>query len=243
MTLLSVRTNAIKLSGRYDLVNADGATPEAGSDNGMNFFINAGLRYLDLKFDHKKADGVSYNTLATNSWYLPLANVRAIETIWANDSTERWEVERKSLVWMKENYPDLISVTTSSDTMYWAPALIRGIDITNKDSLGSFFTYALAQTGNESYSGIILLPPSDTNLVLEISGKFWSPTLTSDTDTNYWTEVHEMALVWATLRQLEISYRNKEGAQDWELALADYMMGLDKDEIQEQISNVDVMEG
>jgi hypothetical protein len=242
MTLLSVRTNAVKLSGRYDLINADGATPEAGSDNGMNFFINGAQRYLDLKFDSKKSDGVSYQTLSTNGWYVPLA-IRAIETVWANNSSEKWELERKSLYWMKENYTNLISATTSSAIMYWAPALIRGIDVTNKDSLGAFFAYALTQTGNEAYSGIIVLPPTDESIVLEVSGKFWSPTLTSDTDTSYWSEVHEMLLVWATLRQLEISYRNKEGAQDWEMAIADYAMGLDKDEIQEQISNVDVLEG
>jgi hypothetical protein len=49
--------------------------------------------------------------------------------------------------------------------------------------------------------------------------------------------------VWASLRMLEVSYRNSEGAKDWDLALSSYLMGLDKDEIQEQISSVDVMEG
>ena len=243
MTLLSVRTLATKLSGRYDLVLDDGATPESGSDNGMNAFVNSGQRYLDLLFDSKKVDGVRYDTLAASSWYLPVAGFRAIEDVWVNHTTERWRIERKSLVWMKENYTGLVSSVDTGDVQYWSPALIRGIDVTNKDSLGAFFNYALAQTSYENYSGIIILPPSDVNLVIEISGKFWSPTLSSDSDTSYWTEVHEMVLVWATLRQLEISYRNKEGASDWEQAIAGYIMGLDKDEIQEQISNVDALEG
>jgi hypothetical protein len=234
---------AVKLSGRYDLVNEDGSTPENGTDNGMNSFITSGQRYLDMLIDSKKSDGVRYDTLAIDGWYVPITGIRAIETVWANHTTERWQLERKSLVWMKENYADLISATTSGDAEYWAPALLRGIDVTNKDSLGAFFNYALAQTSYEDYSGIIVLPKTDVALVLEISGKFWSPTLSNDTDTSYWTEVHEMLLVWATLRQLEISYRNKEGASDWEQAIAGYIMGLDKDEIQEQISNVDVLEG
>jgi len=243
MTLLSVRTLAVKLSGRYDLINEDGSTPESGSDNGMNSFINSGQKYLDMLFDHKKADGVRYESFSISTWYIPITGIRAIEDVWVNSTTERWRPERKSLVWMKENYADLVSATTSGDALYWAPAMIRGLDITNKDSLGTFFNYALAQTSYEHYSGLIILPPTDVALVVEISGKFWSPTLTNDTDTSYWTEVHEMVLVWAALRQLEISYRNKEGASDWEQAIAGYVMGLDKDEIQEQISNVDVLEG
>lgn len=243
MTLLSVRTLAVKLSGRYDLINEDGDTPEAGTDNGMNSFINSGQKYLDMLFDSKKGDGVRYDTLAIDGWYVPITGIRAIEDVWVNDTTESWQLDRKSLWWMKENYNDLISSTSSGDAEYWAPALIRGIDVTNKDSLGAFFNYSLAQTNYENYSGIIILPKTDVALVVETSGKFWSPTLTSDTDISYWTEVHEMALVWATLRQLEISYRNKEGASDWEAAIASYVIGLDKDEIQEQISNVDAMEG
>jgi hypothetical protein len=243
MALLSVRTNAVKLSGRYDLINADGDTPEAGTDNGFNFFINGAQRYLDTKFDSKKSDAVSYQTLSANGWYLPLADIRAIETVWANNTSTRWQLERKSLLWMKDNYTGLVSAATSGSPLYWAPGLARGIDVTNKDALGVFFAYALTQTGNESYSGIMVLSPTESSIVLEISGKFWSPTLANDTDTSYWSEVHEMLLVWATLRQLEISYRNKEGAQDWELAIADYVMGLDKDEIQEQISNIDQLEG
>ena len=243
MTLLSVRTLAVQLSGRYDLVNADGATPESGSDNGMNSFINSGQRYLDMFIDSKKSDGVSYETLAIGSWYLPLQNVRALEDVWANNTTDRWRLERKTLVWMKENYTELITATTSGSPLYWAPALLRGISVTNKDSLGAFFNYSLTQTAYENYSGLIILAPTDVALVIEVIGKFWSPTLTSDTDTSYWSEVHEMLLVWASLRQLEVSYRNREGASDWDAAIANYLMGLDKDEIQEQISSTDQMEG
>jgi hypothetical protein len=144
---------------------------------------------------------------------------------------------------MKENYADLISATTSGTPLYWAPALLRGISVTNKDTLGAFFNYSLTQTAYENYSGLIILAPTDVALIVEVIGKFWSPTLTSDTDTSYWSVVHEMLLVWASLRQLEVSYRNREGASDWDAAIANYLMGLDKDEIQEQISSTDQMEG
>jgi hypothetical protein len=243
MTLLSTRTLAVTLSGRHDLINADGDTPESGSDNGMNVYINSGQRYLDMLIDSKKVDGVRYDTLSIDSWYLPIQDIRAVESLWVNNTTSRWQLERKSLVWMKENYAGLVSTTTSGAPLYWAPTLLRGISVTNITSLGTFFNYALTQTGYEGYSGVIILAPTKEALVVEISGKFWSPTLTSDSDESYWSSVHEMLLVWATLRQLEISYRNKEGANDWDAAIASYVIGLDKDEIQEQISNVDQLEG
>jgi hypothetical protein len=243
MTLLSVRSLAIKLSGRYDLINANGDTPESGSDAGMNSFINSGQRYLDMQFDGKKSSGVRYDSLAIGSWYLSIDGIRAIEDVWVNSTTERWQLERKPLWWMKQNWTELVSATIQGDVMYWAPALLRGISVTNKDSLGAFFNYALTQTGYESYSGIIMLPVTDVALIVETSGKFWSPNLTIDTDESYWSSVHEMLLVWATLRQLEISYRNQEGAKDWDAAITSYIFGLDKDEIQEQISSVDALEG
>jgi hypothetical protein len=243
MTLLSVRTLAVQLSGRYDLINDDGATPESGSDKGMNAFINSGQRYLDMQFDGKKASGVRYDPLAIGAWYLSINGIRAIEDVWVNSTSERWQLERKSLWWMKQNYSELVSASTSGDAMYWAPVLLRGIDVTNKDSLGAFFSHALTQTGYEGYSGVMILPVTDVALVAEISGKFWSPTLSSDSDESYWSSVHEMLLVWASLRQLEVSYRNREGAADWDAAITSYIFGLDKDEIQEQISSVDVLEG
>jgi hypothetical protein len=243
MTLLSVRTLAIKLSGRYDLVNADGATPESGTDAGMNSFINSGQRYLDMLIDSKKSSGLRYDTLALGSWYLPIPDIRAIEDVWVNDTTARWQLERKPLNWMKENWPELVSSTTSGSAQYWSPTLIRGISVANRDTLGTFFNYNLTQTGYEAYSGIVILPVTDVALTVEISGKFWSPTLTVDSDESYWSSVHEMLLVWASLRQLEISYRNREGAADWDTAMASYIMGLDKDEIQEQISSLDQLEG
>jgi hypothetical protein len=243
MTLLSVRTQAVDISGRYDLINEDGDTPESGSDNGMNKYINSGQRYLDMQFDSKKGDGVRYDNLAIDGWYLPIQNIRAIEDVWVNNTTTRWQLERKTLFWLKENFESSVSTTASEASAYWAPTLLRGISVTNKDTLGAFFNYALTQTGYEGYSGIVILSPTSEALVVEVSGKFWSPTLTNDSDESYWSSVHEMLLVWATLRQLEISYRNKEGASDWDSAINSYIFGLDKDEIQEQISSTDQMEG
>ena len=243
MTLLSVRTSAVQLSGRYDLINADGDTPESGTDNGMNAFINSGQRYLDMLIDSKKGDGVRYDSLSLGSWYLSIQDIRALEDVWVNSTTARWQLERKPLNWMKENWPELVSATTSGDAQYWSPALLRGVAVTNRDALGTFFNYNLTQTGYEGYSGIIILPVTDIALTVETSGKFWSPTLASDSDESYWSSVHQMLLVWASLRQLESSYRNREGAADWDNAIASYIMGLDKDEIQEQISNVDQLEG
>lgn len=237
MNLGEVRAQFVKVSGRYDLVNED------ESDNGADFFINSGQKFLDRKVDHKKVRGTYFSSLTAGVYYLAVPDIRALEEVWVNSSSERWGLTRHSLSDMKDAYPDLVSAITAGDMLYWCPVVYRGMATTAMNSLGTFANFVAAETGNENTSGILLLPPSDVNLVVEVIGKFWSPTLSGDSDASYWTTYHYDILLWAALRQLEISYRNREGAADWDAAIADAILDLDKDEITEQIHNVDQLEG
>ena len=49
MNLLQMRTKSRELSGRFDLVNSD------FSDNGMDFFINEGRKFLDRLDETQKS--------------------------------------------------------------------------------------------------------------------------------------------------------------------------------------------
>lgn len=237
MNLGEVRAQFVKVSGRYDLINED------DTDNGANFFINSGQRFLDRKVDHKKVRGSYFASLAADGYYLALPYIRVIEEVWVNDTSERWGLTRHSLSDMKDNYPDLISGTDSGDSMYWCPVVYRGIQVTDMNSLGTFANFVAAESGGEDTSGILIMPPTDVALVVEVIGKFWSPTLSSDSDESYWTARHFDILLWASLRQLEVSYRNREGAADWDAALSDALFDLDKDEVSEQVHNTDQLEG
>jgi len=119
--------------------------------------------------------------------------------------------------------------------------MLRAIDSTDIDDQGAFFNYVLADS--DTYNGVIFMAPTDEALVVEIVGKFYSDTLTDNDDTSYWTQNHMMTLVWAALRQLEISYRNTEGARDWQRAIEDSVSGIDKDIVEEETADTEEMEG
>ena len=237
MKLDDLRTKFIKFSGRDDLVNSD------GSDNGANFFINSGQRFLDRSIDFRKSTGVYFKSLATNSWYLKLDGCRTIDKIWVNTSEERWLLERKDLAWLYKKYADLISETDSGSPLYWAPAELRGIRTSDKDDQGDFFNYVVGESGREDVVGIVLLPPADEAITLEIHGKFYSPELDNDSDRSYWSEVVPETLLMAALYRLEVFYRNTEGAKDWLAAIDLDLVGIDKDAVHEDNVNVDTLEG
>lgn len=237
MNLGEVREKFVKFSGRYDLVNTD------DSDNGADFFINAGQRFLDRRIDFRKGDGSYFEGLSADVWYLKLTGCRSLEKVFINTSEERWELVRKDLLWLYNKYSDLISGTDSGDPLHWAPARLRGLDITDKTSLGSFFSYVLAEAGNEDYQGLVILPPPDESVVVELMGKFYSPELSADSSESYWSVNFPETLINAALYRLEISYRNSDGARDWLAAIDIDLMDIDKDGVQEDTANVDQLEG
>ena len=236
MNLGEVRAKFVQLSGREDLVNAD------DTDNGANFFINAGQRFLDRKIDFKKSYGRIFEELSAGSWYFRFTDCRSLDRVWINDSEERWQLERKDLDWLHNEYPDLIADTDQDDPLYWCPAMLRGMDITDVAAQGTFFNYVLAETAYEDYSGIIVLPPPDASMVVELWGQFYSPTLSADADESFWSVVVPETLLLSALYRLETFYRNTAGANDFLSAIAMDLKDLDQDQVHEDNVNVDQME-
>ena len=237
MNLGELRSKFIAFSGRDDLVNSD------DSDNGANFFINAGQRFLDRRIDFKKSDGVYYKSVAVDSWYLKLENCRSIDSVWVNDDEDKWKLIKKDLDWIGANYTELISATTSSAPLYWAIAKLRGIVTSAKDDQGDFFDYVIGESGRENVSGILFLPPTDEAITIAVHGKFYSPTLDSDGDSSYWTVEVPETLLMASLYRLELFYRNTEGAKDWLAGIELDLMDIDKDSVHEDNVNVSDLEG
>ena len=237
MNSQEIRIQFAKLSGRYDLINSN------NTDNGADFFLNAGQRWLDRKINHKKSRARYFEEVAAGTWYVKMQTLRVAEEVWINDSEERWELDRKAWNWLHNEFPDLISSTDRDDPLYWSPAELRGEEITDIDAQGSFFNYALAYDDNEEYSAIIILPPPDVSMVVEVVGRFWTPTLTGETMETYWSIQHPDILLTAALYKLESFMRNTAGAKDYLFALGEDVIDLDKDEIQQDIWEVDQLEG
>ena len=240
MNLLQFRTKARALSGRFDLVNED------GSDNGMDFFINEGRKFLDRLDETQKSWGSAYKFLDVGHFSVSFPYCRAIKEVWAGSITNgRWQVEKKDLQDLIEGYlTGLPSSRTNGTILYYSPCITRHIpeDATVSD-IESYLGYidTPAKPSHE-YNSIIFNVPTDEKLAITINGLFYSHELTSDTDSNYWTSEHPMLLFMSTMRQIEIVNRNSQGVNDWTSAIITEMKQLGMDLVEELISEVSQME-
>ena len=241
MNLLDIRTKFIELSGRSDLV----VNETDYVDSGANFFINAGNRWLDRLENVPKSPGKIYKRIENGDWFATFNDCRAVKKVYVTNDEGRKEVVKKELGWIMLEYSDTIAEIDTGTPRYYTSAILRMVP----QSLGavtmSQFVGETVQTDIEhmAYNGIIWMPPADETLILEIQGLFYSETLSVDTDINHWSINDPLILVFAALHELEESYRNTEGARDWEVAIEKKVMGLGMDDVEEQIAGVNQMEG
>ena len=86
-----------------------------------------------------------------------------------------------------------------------------------------------------------ILPRPSREYTLEVHGNFYSPILDTDTSSNIWSELYPDTLVKAALYELEVFYRNTEGANDWLNAIQADLIAAEQLEVFEEIHNKDEM--
>lgn len=236
MNLEQIRTTLGDLSGRTDLA-------EENTDL-ADFFINEGSKYLDRNSETQKTWANNYSYLAVNSWYVQIPFCRAFKEVWLSSTTAKWQLEKISLNdMMSELLTTKVSLLSSGSPCYYCPAITRNVpegsplptDITDYSDI-------LSTTGS-AYNAILVAPVPNESLLVNALGIFYSKTLTLETDENYWSVVHPSLLIQAALREIEIFNRNSTGVKDWESAITSTLDGINKDLVEEQITDVDQMEG
>lgn len=241
MNLLQIRTLFRKLSGRFDLVNAD------FSDNGADFFLNEGRKFLDRLDETQKSWASHFKLIEVGYFSASFPYCRAIKEVWIADATNgRWQLEKKDLQDLIEGYlTGLPSSRTEGTPLYYSPCLSRYIpEGAEAGDIGAFAGYTEVPAGNaHEYNTILLNVPVQYQSMLDIRGLFYSMELVEDTDENYWSAVHPMLLYMSAMRQVEISNRNTQGVKDWTESIATEMRQLGMDLVEELISEVDQMEG
>lgn len=241
MNLLSLRKKFRQLSGRFDLINED------GSDNGMDFFINAGSRFLDRLDEVQKSWASYFTTLAVGRFIVTFPMSRAIKEVWVATADDgRWQLEKKDLQDLMAGYlTGLPSSRSSGSPLYYSPCITRHIpeDVT-ADGLDAFAGFIETPAGNAyEYNSILINVPTDKTLMVDIRGLFYSKELEENEDRNYWTETNPMLLYMSTMRQIEVVNRNTQGVNDWTSAISTEMSQLGMDLVEELIAEVDQMEG
>ena len=237
MTLTEVLASLGKLSGRFDLTVDD-------TDLGK-FFINEGSRFLDRHSETQKTWASHYVYLAASGWYVEIPSCRAIKEVWIHNSAgKRWQLEKINIQEMLSDIlPQLAATLGTGNSLYYSPAVTRQVpEDGTLPPESATYTDILVSSGYP-YTAVIIAPPPNVQILVDVRGLYYSAALVEDGDTNYWSEEHPSTLVKAALREIEIFNRNRQGVKDWEAAIDVDMEALGKDLVEEIIAEVDQMEG
>lgn len=120
------------------------------------------------------------------------------------------------------------SLSAQGEPYYYSLDVVRDVDVTETDS---------------TVRGILFGPPADGYYTLTVVGIFRFTELSSDIDTNYWTDEWSLLLLYAALYTLESSYRNTAGMRDWMNAITTILFGIELDKVEEEIHDIDQMRG
>lgn len=233
MKLSELHDEFVFLSGREDL-----------SDDRKNFFINSGQRFLDRAVTTRDSMGKFIAAVNIDDWYVTFKGCRAIESVFVASDDDRWQLEKKELGWMMLNYTDPIADIDSDEPLYYATPILRSVPQDKTSITLSKFVGETVQTDHKhfGYNGIIWMPPTDEKLIVEVHGLFYTEELKVDEDESVWSVVYPNVLIMAALRELEIFYRNTEGAKDWTSAILVELATLEFDLIEEEIAGITQIE-
>ncbi len=242
MNLVQIRQKFIEICGRYDLV----VDITAWADNGADFFINAGQRFLDRMIQSPKTMGRVFRLTETGDYGVTFETCRSIKEVWCADTTSRWELTKKDMRDFRNEYwnEPVGSIQQGEPTVY-VPAQMRKIpDRIELEDLEAIIGYADVMIGDDAvYRGVLFMPPTDGQYQIEVFGHFYSPALEEDDHFSYWSEVHPMALIQGAMAMLEMSYRNTQGYNDAIRAINSIVTPIEMDTVEEDISGVNQMEG
>jgi len=242
MNLKEVRTQLIKLSGIPDLEDEDGL------DNGGNFYINEGSRYLDQKSSDLLGNSRTsvFKTLAIGSYYTIFENCRSVLEVWIHTDTGVTRLVKADYSELKAYYGEKISDLDKGTPAYYALVHLRFEpnydDQTVSEKLASAFADVVV-SDSVDYNAVLITPPPDEAVQLEIVGNFYSPKLTANSSVNFWSARYPGLLLKAALMEIEVYNRNTQGVKDWEAAINADFLGIDMDSVLEQNAEVDALEG
>lgn len=230
MNLREIREEFIKKSGRYDLVDDS----ESFKDQGADFFIRAGQRFLDKQGDF--GTGLIHEfLLSTNAGqrdYVIQDCWNIISLFYSKDSNKKcWEkVERVySLECDKCRFGSgffyaLIPLKTLPSVQ---EASAKDLDVP-----ASF--YNLSSNGKvEDVRGlkIMLSPEPSETFLLRAIGNFYSKELLADQDVSFWSVYYPETLLKSAMYELEVFYRNSEGSKDWLDALTVDLRNIEQSQL------------
>jgi hypothetical protein len=259
MDLVTVRDQFVKATGRRDLVTS------AGANAGADWWIAQGQRWLDMRLTTPKTIARHSVKLAAGGFIVHAANLRSAQEVEFVNGDGRKKLERKSRDELFALYPNLledldsdlqppvlnVSANYQGTPAYWCPVSIALSPDQNyrvPPPGGDPFGFRLGLEGvlpgdHYNMGGMLILPPPDAEGYVHFWGMFWSPTLAQDTDKDYWTMVHPLALVLSAKALLQGSLNDAEGAGETRRELEEYLMGIRRDMAWEESAGTSIRSG
>lgn len=258
-TLAHIRTWLESVTGRSDLVNSD------GSDNGMDQYVNAGVRFLDDRAHTHKSLGRLTELLPAGSSRITFQNCKSIMHVWVTDGDARVKLNKLDFQVFRLKYPDLMLDIDASLT----PPIVnigsgtgQPLDYTispsglapeqnyvdpedfGEDNTVFRYDYYDVQAGDHyAYRQIIFAPIPDQEYTISLFGDFDSQPLVDDADKNFWSVKYPHVLVMAAAYMMEIMWRNTQGASDWLAQINLSITLMDNNNAEEEAFDVTKIDG
>jgi len=224
------------------------------ADNiGADFFIDAGQRMLDRKASYIKAYMWYKKNVTSGTYKLKFQQAASVKEVWIMSETYgRYQLRKKAYEWIRNNYGDPYSDITPGKTLYYSPLVmslspeqsaLKTTDYSSEFTMDFEEITFADEAEHYDYRGILLMPPPEELSTVSILGRFRSRKLTSDSVKTFWTEVHPDLLVLAAMWALERFERNREGMSDYMSAIEESLFDLGKDMVEEEVQDLDEMEG
>jgi hypothetical protein len=211
------------------LVVNTSAYANATTGIGANYFINAGVKLLDRLTSISDLSALRSEALAADGYEMDASHIKALEQVSFRDSDD--EIAYLAKLTMKEIrvlYPDLGSTDSGTPVHY------------------ALYTQRTFATDTEATAdakmGIMIMPPTDEAITIDMVGKFRSGALSSDSDVNFWTLIYPELLEKAANYEIEVTMRNTQGQADWMAAIQDALTQIDHDAAEEESADVTHME-
>jgi len=244
MDYKDIRWKFIEVSGRYDLIN-----PTTQEDDGADFYLNAGQRYLDRLLDTGKMNARYPVIVTAGIIVVKTIGLRAVREVWAANADGKVQLIPESLQKLRTEYSEESSGIAQACPKYYAPGFFRPYPDTLASVAGMYNVedLLLFSVGPPSqhfnYNGIVIMPPPDGTYTIEILGLFYSPTLSATlaaevwTQTrSYWTEAQPDTLIAAALFKVDSLYKNVDAAKEYRALVMDDVLGLDRDTVEEDLT-------
>lgn len=219
MDLGTLRTTWVRESGRYDRVKT--VDDDLFVDNGANAVLNRAIRFLDNQIEYPESFARFIDIAVTaGEFFVSCPDLRVVTDVWcalASDST-KWRLQPVDIVKMRTLYPQDLSLSTNGTPLYYcvaqgtlAPAN-KNTDFDDAVDHEDTFKSTMAGAG---YRGVLIGPPTDSDIVVSLWGKFFPTTLSDDDEYNWWTVEHPQLVMEAASYIEECMLRNSTGQEDW----------------------------